>query len=348
MANRRDIARLADVSTATVTNVLNNTKPVSREIRSRVLSAAEELQYPILPPRRRPSSYRNIVLVVEDAHNPHQGDIFSGMNEVAGEANAVVSLLCPNMEPDELCEMLISRGVDAVFFSVSTYGMQARHYEMLEENHIIAIHSWDHFLLDFDAAMMKVLMYLKDMGHRRVMYLSGLPLSSESNVRFQSFVRAVRACGMEDDPALWVDGIYPYETSAINGYWAMKNQLENRVCATAVVALNDLMAIGAMRAINEHGLRIPDDISVVGCDDIAMAECTFPALTTLRIPAKQIGRRVMMNILQKMKGHTVKPLYMPIELINRKSTSRAKSPEAIAWGESTPTEAVGLERTAAI
>lgn len=347
MANRGDIARLAGVSTATVTNVLNNSKPVSRESRRRVLEAAKELQYPVAPSRTRTSSlYRDIVFVVEDALNPHQGDIFAGMNEIAREIHAVVSLLCPSVEPDEFCRMLISRGTDAVFFSTSTYGMQARHYELLQENRIIAAHSWDDFLLDFDGAMSKALMYLKDMGHRRVMYLSGLPLQGDNNIRFQAFLRAVRACGLEEDPRLWAEGIYPYETSAINGYWVMKNQLENHVHATAVLALNDLMAMGAMRAIKEHGLRIPDDISVIGCDDIPVAECTSPALTTLRIPARQIGRRIMMNILQRMQGKTVKPLHMPVELINRKSTSRARTAGIAAVGESAFSDAVGPEQSA--
>ena len=87
------------------------------------------------------------------------------------------------------------------------------------------------------------------------------------------------------------------------------------------------MAIGAMRAIDERSLRIPEDVSVIGCDDIPLAESILPALTTLRIPAKHLGRRIMFNILQCMNGNEPTSVSMPIELIIRKSTGRAKTAE---------------------
>ncbi len=102
----------------------------------------------------------------------------------------------------------------------------------------------------------------------------------------------------------------------------MKSTLASGRNFTALIALNDLLAIGAMSAMYEKGLKIPEDVSVIGCDDIMLSEYLSPPLTTFRIPANDIGSRIMYAIIQKSKNEPVYPVNLQTELIIRKSTGR--------------------------
>lgn len=325
MANRRDIAEYARVSTATVSNVFNNTKYVSPEIKSRVLEAAKSLNYVEKSYQvRRNCQRREIVFVVNDASNPHHGQILEGMDEIAQKKDWVVTMMVIWPDVDEFCKMLVTRHVDAVFFSTFHHEINEKHIEMFRNAGVEVMYSWNNFLIDFDLMILKAVQYLTDLGHRRIAYLSGLPLQDQNNIRFRAYKNALRSSNLEYDPSICVDGIYPYETTVQSGYWAMKTKLESTIDFTAVIALNDLMAIGAMRAINERGLKIPEDISVIGCDDIPMAEYINPPLTTLKIPAKEIGNRTMYDVIQRVEGNKTVPLHLAMELIIRKSTGRVK------------------------
>lgn len=324
MANRRDVAEFAQVSTATVSNVLNNKKYVSSEVRNKVLVAAEALNYrPTLNKSQRSNTRRHeVVFVVNDISNPHHAKIMEGMDEVAMKNDFVVSMMAVWQNVDEFCLMLIERGIDAVFFSTFHHEISDRHFEMLRNAGIIVMNSWDNFVLNFDNMFIKAIRYLSDLGHHRIAYLSGISITDHSNIRYAAYKKAIQECSMDDDPELSIDGIYPYETTVQSGYWAMKTAIESDISFTAVIALNDLMAMGAMKAINEKGLQIPEDISVMGCDDIVMSEYIIPPLTTLKIPAFEIGKRTMYDIIQMKKGKKIIPVHMDIELIIRKSTGR--------------------------
>ena len=325
MTNRRDIAKHANVSTATVSNVFNNTKYVSPEIRGRVLAAAKELNYSVNSRKGKyTSKTHEVVFVVNDATNPHHGKILEGMNETAQKHGYAVSMMMLGSNVDEFCRILIDRHIDAVFFSTYHHEITGRHLEQLKNGGVLVVRSWENFLIDFDNVLLKTVQHLAALGHRKIAYLSGLSVEDDSNVRYHAYCSAMEACGLEVDRNLVIDGIYPYETTVQSGYWAMKTRLDASLDFTAVIALNDLMAIGAMQAIHEKGLRIPDDISVVGCDDIPIAEFVNPALTTLRLPAKEMGNRTMYDIIQKIEHKETVPLHLVVDLIIRKSVGRAK------------------------
>jgi len=196
---------------------------------------------------------------------------------------------------------------------------------MLEDAGISATFSWNDFVIDFDSITEKMVQHLLDLGHTRIAYLSGISLKEEVNPRYAAFKRAMKKCNLEVDPALVVDGIYPYTTNMTSGYWSMKNILECTHDFTAVIALNDLMAIGAIRAINEANLSIPNDISIVGCDDIAMSEYVTPPLTTLKLPAKELGIRTVYNLMQRSKALDVSKVHINLEMVVRQTTAKAST-----------------------
>lgn len=322
MPNRADVAKLAGVSTATVSNVFNENKYVSPELRERVLFAAKQLSY--FPVTREKNELKKIALVVDDVSNPHYGAIFRGMEEVASKNGVTVSMMIPWEGIDHFCKMLIENKMDGAFFTMYNQQLDEKRLAMYERAGLKIIYSWNNLDMNFDAAYMKAVQYLRDLGHRRIAYLSGLSVSDPTNARYIAFKRAMEANGLPLYPELCMDGTYPYETTTQSGYRTMKGKLETGVDFTAVVCLNDLMAIGAMYAICEKGLRIPEDISVIGGDDIPMAEFLNPPLTTIRIPAAEIGRRAMYGFIQKMRGETPQSVSIQMQLIVRQTTAACK------------------------
>lgn len=319
MATRYQIAKLAGVSAATVTNVFNNSKNVSDSVRESVLDAAKQLDYQVKNTKAKQGKPYQITLVVNDTSNPHMGQILDGMSEAAEKNNCIISMVEAGYDPDAFCQRLIKSGTDAAFFATYRHDITPQHIQRLRNSGIIIINSWEKFQMDFDEIYLRTVKHLVSLGHRRIVYLSGIALDDPGNIRWKSYIKAVRECGADDDPGLSVDGIYPYETNEQNGYRAMKACLEQNKDFTAVIALNDLIAIGAMCAITEQGLKIPKDISIIGCDDIPVSEFLNPPLTTLHIPAKEIGRRTVYDILGQFEGKNTPTTHLPIDIIFRKS-----------------------------
>lgn len=316
MITKKQVAKQAGVSAATVTNVFNNAKPVSQEIRTKVMEAAQELGYF----SKKTAEY---VLVVNDASNPHNALILEGMTEAAQKYDAFVSMAVLGDKPERLCSQLISRQVNGVYFAIAQHEMNADIRETLENAGVCVASSWDDFVINFDSVTEKAIKYLADLGHERIAYLSGLSLQDPGNVRYNAFCRVMNKLSLPILPELMMDGIFPYETTLTTGYWAMKRLFERGADFTAVIALNDLMAIGAIRAIAEKGLSIPQDISVIGCDDIPIVEYTTPSLTTFRLPARKLGVRTVQNFIQRSRGLPFSSIPINLELVIRQSTGKA-------------------------
>lgn len=324
MATKRDIAELAGVSPATVSNLYNGKKKMSVDTQMRIIEAARTLDFPVPSEKRLCSSSKTIFLVTEDILNPHYGNILLGMHSIASNHKIPVSMIQLWDNVDAFCSMLIENGVYAVYFATYTNRIKPRHIEHLRNNKIIVRFSWDNFTIDFNILLAQAVKYLYDLGHRRIAYLSGLSVKNESDTRYQAYLNALEANGLPIDNELVIDGIYPYFTDAKSGYWATKSFLEKKIEFSALIARNDLLAIGAMNAIKENGLSIPDDVSVIGCDDIMLAEHMNPPLTTLRFSAKDIGIRTMYSILQDDTFDTNNaPVVLQTELIIRKSSGKA-------------------------
>ncbi len=324
MANKRDIAQMAGVSPATVSNYYNGKGKMSYETEQRIIEAANALNIPLPNKKQNKACSKITFLIVDDLLNPHYGNILQGMNSIASNHDIPVSMIQLWDNVDAFCSMLIASEVYAVYFATFTNRIKAHHIELLRSNGIYVYFSWDNFTIDFDALMDQAIKYLIDLGHRRIAYLSGLSINDVNNTRYHSYLRALEANNLPFDKELIIDGIYPYFTDAKSGYWATKTFLEKKMDFTAIIALNDILAIGAMNALKESNLSIPQDVSVIGCDDIMLAEFMNPPLTTLRFSAKDIGIRTMYSIIQQEKHQTNnEPVVLQTELIIRKSSGKA-------------------------
>ncbi len=323
MATKAKIAELAGVSPATVSNFYNGKDKMAEETKRKILEAARKLGYPEPEPRCINNAKKTTLLVADDLQNPHYGSILNGMTKVAVQNSICVSMCKLWDDVDKFCEMIISEGFYAVYFVSASKSVTQRHIDYLSDNGVRVFFSWNNFNIDFDMLLDKAIKYFIDLGHSRIAYLSGLSIDDDQNVRYKSYLKALEANNLPVDPELIIDGIYPYNTDSKSGYWATVSFLKKNVDFTAIIALNDLLAIGSMNALAENGLNVPADVSVLGCDDIVMSEYVNPPLSTMRYSTSDIGSRTMYSIIHPEENYGSVPVTLQTELVIRKSTGKA-------------------------
>ncbi|MBR4073077.1 MAG: LacI family DNA-binding transcriptional regulator [Clostridia bacterium] len=324
MATKADIAKLAGVSPATVSNCYTGNKTISPDVNQRIIEAAKALGYP-LPNQLRGSRTESmhIFFIVDDVYNPHYGDIITGMNSVAVPAGICVSMMEIWNDIPAFCKMLVKQQASAVYFATYHHNIPKEQIAFLNANGIETFFEWDSFFIDFQQLMTKAITYLKELGHTKIAYMSGLSLGDPNNLRYKIFAQVSEELGLLRENIMIIDGIFPYKTDAKSGYWCMKNFLKTDPDFTALITINDLMAIGAINAMAESSLSVPDDVSVIGCDDIILSEFLSPSLTTLNFSAKDIGVRTMYAILQRRRDCVLEPIELHTNMIIRKSTGKA-------------------------
>ncbi len=291
-----DVARRAKVSTATVSRVLAGLGRASPETRDRVLAAASDLDY-------RPSgvarslkrqSTETLGLIVTDIENPYFPELVRAVEDAA-RAEGYTILLCnasddPERESGYL-DLLVERRVDGLIIAASSLG--GRHREWLAtaplpvvlvntaapDIDLPSIHS------DNRAGSRQAARHLIQLGHRRFGYLMAPPRNVDAPDRLAGVGDALGEAGLDPDSIVVVAGV----PLVGGGEAAMLELLDRAPETTAVLAYNDLMAIGAMRAIRRRGLAVPRDISLIGFDDVAFAAYVEPPLTTLRQSTTEMG-----------------------------------------------------------
>lgn len=331
MADMRDVAREARVSLSTVSHVLNDTRYVSPELRSRVLETAERLGYRSNAVARslRTKRTHTLALIVPDIANPYYPALARGVLHAADAAGCVTVLCNSDRDPDkeiEIIRALESRQVDGIVFYPS-----GPHTEQLAA--LAGVHtpmvllgsrgsgvSLDVVLTNPRGAYEPV-RYLTSLGHRRVGLIGGLRAHSPRPEKFTGYCAALEEAGLPVAGELALGGCYTQESGAA----AARTLLGLPDPPTAIFAANDLMAIGAMLAAQELGLRVPEDVSVVGYDDIPQASITSPRLTTVAVPKYEMGRAAAELLLARIGGHAGPPesVVLPHHLIVRESTGPA-------------------------
>lgn len=324
MSTREDVARLAGVSGATVSYVLNNTKQVTPEVRKRVLKAAKDLGYqPNMVARSLVTKQTmHVALLVDNLTNPYYCQIAEGVQSVASEHGYLVSSLAVNVSNHTSILELTSRGVDGILFAVGTHDV---HTYIRED--IPAFFLWEQEELSYRNAIFDMVRCLKEHGHERIAFLSGIPIEQANHYRYIHFLEALREEHIPFDPELVVNGAAFGDTDERAGMEATRRLLDRGVPFTAIFAVNDLMALGCYRQLRLAGYRVPEDVSVVGCDGIPILAHMYPALSTLDMKAFEVGRRMMYSLIEKMyPGKTKQPLDWKIEgeFLNRESIGRRK------------------------
>lgn len=327
----KDIAKRAEVSVATVSYVLNDTRYVSPELRGRVVEAIEALGYrPNLVARSlRQSRSGTIGLIVPDNSNPFFAEIAKGVEDFGFDVGYSVILCNSNAMPErELAylDVLRSKQVDGIIFIATT--AEIKHIRPLVESGIPAVIFYrdssdmdvDRFVIDNNQAGFMATEHLIQLGHRHIACIQPASATTPSAQRVIGFKRALEAHGLRHDEALM-----PRGDNLISGGRRIGNQLlESGQKFTAVFATNDAMAIGCIRALHDNGIRVPDDVSVIGVDDIMLASVFEPALTTIAQPKYEAGRQAVEMLMDRLRGgyeDGPRQIQLDIQLIIRDSTA---------------------------
>ena len=333
-----EVARHAGVSPATVSRVVNNSAPVSDEVRTRVVSSAETLGYEILPPRPANSvSTPTVAVIVADLLNPFFPDLVRGV-DLEARQDGTSLLLCDTAEdtqPEEhILNLVSNRRLDGVIVAGSRIATDelVAHCKRCAIPLVLINRStqcWPGVAcirVDFERATYHAARHLLRLGHTRIGYLSGPEVTEMSMARHKGLLQAMNEKGLEILPD-WLASGFP---NVAGGFQAMSNLLtlpaDQR--PTAVQTYNDLMALGALQAIHAHGLRIPEDISVIGFDDIAMAAHANPPLTTVEQPKTAMGSlamRMLRELMQKRSAMGGGFTLLETRLIVRETTGPVHS-----------------------
>jgi LacI family transcriptional regulator len=305
----KDVARLAGVSVQTVSVVVNDKAVVSADTRDRILAAIDELGYRPLAAARslRTGLTRTIGLMVADITNPFFARMADAVEDHAHAAGFNVILYNTHSDPERertYLHIAAQRWVDGMLFVTTTdtlHGLRALQdagIPVVAIDRIPSGYDGPSVILDNTRTGAMVAEHLLDLGHERLAHICG-PLDLRLSIeRLESFQAAIRARGLEPLPHAVGDAAW----SCRSGYDAMRQLLERAPAPTAVFASNDRLAIGAMRAIVERGLHIPDDISIVGVDNIELAPYQCPPLTTVRQSLTDVATLATKILLALVKG----------------------------------------------
>lgn len=331
MANIRDIAKLAGVSTATVSRTLATPAIVMPETRAKVEAAVRKLDY---KPNALASSLRrrrteNIVVVVPDIHNPFFSGVVQGIEHVAhGHGHKVLLGESQNSQQrlDTYAEMLDSKEADGLILlgALLPTGI-ANAVAAGEAPHVPIVMACEYFVglqapnvrIDNAAAAAAATEHLLQLGHRRIAMITG----PSGNPLVKDRIKGYRAQMAKAELAVPADYVARGDFTVESGHHAMKKLLALSHKPTAVFCANDEMAMGAIRAVKDSGRRVPQDLSVVGFDDIRFAEYVDPPLTTIRQPQREIGETAMRLILDVFaKRNAPTSVVLPHTLVVRGST----------------------------
>lgn len=326
----KDVARLAGVSTATVSRILNSPDAGRPETRRRVAAAVKKLGYePNVSARNlRINRTATIIVVLPDINNPFFSFIVRGIEDVAHEQGFSV-LLC-NTDNDlqrelQYTKIIGRRGADGAIFL--TARVSSPHILKMAERVpvVLACEYIDGAVsqvsIDNVGAAMDATRHLIQLGHRRIAYVNGPPDVILSRDRLRGYTLALQQAGLPVLEELIAPGTFYLES----GVEAARRLLGLPEPPTAVFCANDEMAIGFIRAAEAMGRRVPDDVAVVGFDDIRFASFYRPALTTVAQPMYEIGRRAAQLLLDQVGGKADGPqsIVLPHRLVVRESCGGA-------------------------
>jgi DNA-binding LacI/PurR family transcriptional regulator len=326
----KTLADYLSLCPATVSLVLNNVpgRSIPQETRERVRAAAREFNYqPSLLARslRKQRTFTVGVLVPELSDGYHTM-VMSGVGDHLMQEGYFYFSAHHRHKPDlvqEYPRLLMGRGAEGIIAIDTALEHQLSVPVVAVAGHK-RIAGVTNVVLDHRRAAELALGHLHQLGHRHIAFMRGQPFSSDSDYRWRSIVAVARELNIEIQPELTIH-LEKDLTSPELGYPVVQQLLQLKRFFTALISFNDIAAIGAIRALRDANLLVPDDVSVVGFDDIAAAAYHNPSLTTIRQPLRDMGQMAARILLQRIQGlkDYPKQCAIPPELIIRESTAPA-------------------------
>lgn len=329
--NIKKIAERANVSTATVSRLINKTSYISPETAEKVWSAIDELGYYPNVNARGLASGRSLLLglIVSDIVNPFFPELVKSFEEAAMQQGYEIITANTNYDPARTAQRvrrLIERRVDGV--AVMTSEMDQTLIDELSTRGIPIVfldtgkvrENISNVRIDYEQGISEAVNHLLELGHRQIGFISG-PLGLKSaKIRRSAFLRFLRKRGIIESKELVTVGDHKIG----GGKAAMMRLLKLEKRPTAVLASNDLTAIGALQALRVSGLRVPEDMSLIGFDDIDLSQSTDPPLTTVNVSRARVAESAFMSLFKHINGETKSGTETHIEtnLIIRESTAK--------------------------
>jgi LacI family repressor for deo operon, udp, cdd, tsx, nupC, and nupG len=332
VARIQDVARLADVSTATVSRALATPERVSPEARARVLDAIAKVGYVPNPAARslRSQKSRMVLVVLPNIDNIFFSKILRGIEEALFDAGYGMIIGDLDGSPDKelrFADFTAAGQVDgALLLNGHLFGQTRDGRGAAAKTNVPLVALCEaipgaaipQIEVDNRAAAGRMTRYLASLGHRRVGYVCGPANNVLERERFKGYRDGLRAAGLDFAPDLVWPGDYTLEAGARAG--AAIAARASR--PDAVFCSSDAMAIGMMRALSSAGIRVPEDISVAGFDDIEFAAMVQPALTTIRQPRRELGQTGANVLIDLLQGRPApERLRLKTELVARASTA---------------------------
>ena len=325
------VAEHVGLTSGTVSAVLNDSpsaRSIPRETKARIHAAAKELNY---RPNFFARTLRNkrtytIGVIAEEIGDSYGSMVISGIEAHLRKMDYFFLTVAHRHDQNLLSqysELLLQRGVEG-FITVDTTVLEAPSLPMVAVAGHQKTKGVTNVVLDHVQAATLALNHLATLGHKRIAFMRGNPLSSDSTDRWRAICEVAQRMGVTIDPELTVQIDMDDPTPQL-GYPFAKQLLARKKPFTALFAYNDISAIGAIRALQEQGFRVPQDVSVMGFDDIPGAAFNTPTLTTVRQPLARMGQVAAQTLLERIAGRDDYPPEIAIEpeLVVRESTGKA-------------------------
>jgi DNA-binding LacI/PurR family transcriptional regulator len=324
----RTVAERANVSIATVSRTINNNPSVNAKMAKRVWEAIRELDYfPNTQARALVSGRSGIFgLIVSEITNPFFPELIQGFEDVAVANGYEILVSSTNYDPKRmaLCiRRMLERKVEGV--AVMTFGIEEPLLEQLAERNIPMVfvdmgpqHPGISLLkVDYHHGIRQGVQHLAALGHRNISFISGPKRLHSAQSRLDAFSQSLRECGITPDPAWLLEGDHTLE----GGIRVMEKILAGKKLPTAVMCSNDMTAIGVLHKLYRAGLRAPDDLSLIGFDDIQMARVTIPPLTSIQMSRLDLARAAVTALRAHVEGTAPQREYkIDTHLVVREST----------------------------
>ena len=323
------VAQRAHVSIATVSRTINHVPSVNAKLAERVWKVIKELDYTPNTQARALVSGRSrlLGLIVSEITNPFFPELIQGFEDVAVEQGYEILISSTNYDPERMkrcIRRMVERKAEGV--AVMTFGIEEPLLGQLADRKVPLVFvdqgpdapGISLLRVDYAHGIRQAVQHLAALGHREIAFVSGPLHLHSATSRLTAFRRAIEECGIAMDPSLIIEGDHTMD----GGMAAAERLLGGAKPPTAVVCSNDMTAIGVLQKAYRAGLRVPDDLSVIGFDNIHLAQMTTPPLTTVQMSCFELGRSAVMALKAHIeKSPDVQREYaIETQLVVREST----------------------------
>lgn len=332
MATIKDVAKLAGVSTTTVSHVINETRHVAEDTKKSVLVAIQQLNYSPSAVARslKVNTTKSIGMVVTNSEAPYFAEIIHAVEDYCYRQGYSLFLCNTQNDPEKIknhLEMLSQKRVDGILVMCSEYRENSRDLLKSFSYLPMVVMDWGpinpntDLILDnsFEGGYLAA-KHLLENGHKEIAYLSADLSKTTARKRYEGFMKALEENGLSINPNWLFEGAFEPE----DGYECMNKILAQSHHPTAVFCCNDVMALGAMSAITDAGFSVPADFSIVGYDNIHASRFYAPPLTTIHQSKARLGERALQLLFERIESKSDKRETIEIhpELVIRKSVKK--------------------------